>query len=437
MTGSPTWRRAFDGVERQVGPPLRSLTSSSELQIASHQVHRVIRAVTGPVEGLVSWGLHVAGLPVARGHTRASTSTGRSATGTVGASSRGGRRRARAGGQTMSPARAPGAGCRPCHQAGGRAHATAGAQGHRAHRPPTAPYDQHDAEGRGVVARQGHALALPQAPGASGPPVMLFLGLVGDSAIFDLHPGNLLGRKTAERGFRRLPLRLGQARGRRGRPHPRHVPQWLLRPCRRRRAAHHGGGARSSWAPTAWGRSCSCCCSAAAVTSRRPTSSCSRRRATSSMPRRSSTTSARGGCSLGHHRRDDGPRAGGRHPRHVPLAPTDVRVVQYVTLWEHLWRDEYVHAHRAVKHWAWNHRPMAGAAFTELITEYVRDNALMSGGARLGGRPVELKNVTMPTLIVVAERDEFVPPATRRCCRIFSAPTTSRSCVSPAVMPGP
>jgi hypothetical protein len=63
VTGSPTWRRAFDGVERQVGPPLRSLTSSSELQIASHQVHRVIRAVTGPVEGLVSWGLHVAGLP--------------------------------------------------------------------------------------------------------------------------------------------------------------------------------------------------------------------------------------------------------------------------------------------------------------------------------------------------------------------------------------
>ena len=63
VTGSPAWRRAFDGVERQVGPPLRSLTSSSELQIAGHQVHSVIRAVTGPVEGLVSWGLHVAGLP--------------------------------------------------------------------------------------------------------------------------------------------------------------------------------------------------------------------------------------------------------------------------------------------------------------------------------------------------------------------------------------
>ena len=42
------------------------------------------------------------------------------------------------------------------------------------------------------------------------------------------------------------------------------------------------------------------------------------------------------------------------------LQPTS-ELVQYVTLWENLWRDEYVRAHRAVNHWAWNHRAMAGA----------------------------------------------------------------------------
>jgi polyhydroxyalkanoate synthase len=92
------------------------------------------------------------------------------------------------------------------------------------------------------------------------------------------------------------------------------------------------------------------------------------------------------------------------------LQPTS-EIVQYVTLWEHLWRDDYVPAHRAVNHWAWSHRPMAGAAFTEMITQYVRDNRLMSGSARLGGRAVHLETVKTPTLIVVAERDEFVPPA--------------------------
>jgi polyhydroxyalkanoate synthase len=54
---------------------------------------------------------------------------------------------------------------------------------------------------------------------------------------------------------------------------------------------------------------------------------------------------------------------------------------------------------------------MAGAAFMELIDDYVRDNNLMAGAARLGGRRVELGDVTAPTLVVVAERDEFVPPA--------------------------
>ncbi len=63
MTDSPAWRRAFDGVERQVGPPLRSLTSSSDFQLAAHRLQGAVRAVTAPVEGLLSWGLHVAGLP--------------------------------------------------------------------------------------------------------------------------------------------------------------------------------------------------------------------------------------------------------------------------------------------------------------------------------------------------------------------------------------
>ena len=63
MTDPPAWRKAFDGVERQVGPPLRSLTSSSDFQVAAHRLQSAVRAVAAPVEGLLSWSLHVAGLP--------------------------------------------------------------------------------------------------------------------------------------------------------------------------------------------------------------------------------------------------------------------------------------------------------------------------------------------------------------------------------------
>jgi polyhydroxyalkanoate synthase subunit PhaC len=77
----------------------------------------------------------------------------------------------------------------------------------------------------------------------------------------------------------------------------------------------------------------------------------------------------------------------------------------------HLWSQDYVEPHRAVNHWAWNHRAISGPAFTQLITQYVQGNALMVGTAQLDGRHVELGRVTASSLIVIAERDEFVPAA--------------------------
>jgi len=92
------------------------------------------------------------------------------------------------------------------------------------------------------------------------------------------------------------------------------------------------------------------------------------------------------------------------------LAPTS-EVVQYVTLWEHLWRDDYVASHRAVNHWAWNHRAMAGPAFLQMVTDYVQENRLVAGTAELAGRRVRPETITAPALLIVAERDEFIPPA--------------------------
>ena len=198
----------------------------------------------------------------------------------------------------MSPAALPGAGCRPCHQARGRAHPAAGAQGHRAHRPPAATYDQHDAEGRGVVARQGHALALPQARGASraaGHAVPRSRRRLGH---LRPHPGNSWAEKLLERGLRRLPLRLG-------RPEAAEADHTLdtylsgyfvhaVDAVRRIAAADEillGAYCMGAlMAPAAAGQP-----------RRRAggaTSSCSRHPATSSIPRHSSATSATDGCSL-------------------------------------------------------------------------------------------------------------------------------------------
>jgi polyhydroxyalkanoate synthase len=86
-------------------------------------------------------------------------------------------------------------------------------------------------------------------------------------------------------------------------------------------------------------------------------------------------------------------------------------LVQYVNLWDNLWREGYSEGHQAMAQWVWDHVPFAGPAFIELVREYVQANALMTGSARVAGRPVRLDSITMPTLIVTAERDELVPPA--------------------------
>lgn len=60
---SPSWRRAFDAVERRVGPRIATVTSSADLQVATAAVSKATREVTRPVHAIVAWGLHLAGLP--------------------------------------------------------------------------------------------------------------------------------------------------------------------------------------------------------------------------------------------------------------------------------------------------------------------------------------------------------------------------------------
>jgi polyhydroxyalkanoate synthase len=86
-------------------------------------------------------------------------------------------------------------------------------------------------------------------------------------------------------------------------------------------------------------------------------------------------------------------------------------LVQYVTLWENLWRDDYVEGHRAMAQWVWDLVPMAGPAFIQYAREHVIGNGMMTGELRVNGRTVDLKTITQPALILRAERDDLVPPA--------------------------
>jgi polyhydroxyalkanoate synthase len=90
-------------------------------------------------------------------------------------------------------------------------------------------------------------------------------------------------------------------------------------------------------------------------------------------------------------------------------APT-TEIAQKATLLENLWNDEFVEGFQAMAQWARDHVPFPGAAFRQLVEEFIRKNVLMTGSIRIGDRRVDLADARGNVLNAMAERDNVVPP---------------------------
>lgn len=84
-------------------------------------------------------------------------------------------------------------------------------------------------------------------------------------------------------------------------------------------------------------------------------------------------------------------------------------LVQYANLWQNLWNDEYMEGWQAMGRWTREMVPFPGAAFRQMVHQWLRDNAFLEGTLRVGGRAVSLGDIRMPALVVIALRDDIVP----------------------------
>jgi polyhydroxyalkanoate synthase len=91
-------------------------------------------------------------------------------------------------------------------------------------------------------------------------------------------------------------------------------------------------------------------------------------------------------------------------------APTK-QIAQYANLLENVWNDEYVVGYQAMAQWSREHVPFPGAALRQIVEEFVRRNALMTGRLRVGGRTVLFEDVRANVLNAFAEKDNVVPVA--------------------------
>jgi polyhydroxyalkanoate synthase len=90
------------------------------------------------------------------------------------------------------------------------------------------------------------------------------------------------------------------------------------------------------------------------------------------------------------------------------LKPT-TKVAASVTFLERMWDDEYVKGYQAMGQWTRDHIPFPGATFRQAVRMLFRSNAIMNNTVFLSGRPVDMRRVTVPVLIIVAEKDHIVP----------------------------
>ena len=60
--------------------------------------------------------------------------------------------------------------------------------------------------------------------------------------------------------------------------------------------------------------------------------------------------------------------------------------------------------------WSRDHIPFPGAAFVQTGELFARQNLLPTGRVPLGGRTVDLADITVPFLNIIGEKDHIVPP---------------------------
>lgn len=97
--------------------------------------------------------------------------------------------------------------------------------------------------------------------------------------------------------------------------------------------------------------------------------------------------------------------------------PVQNLVEKNLGLFEQLDDPRFVTSFFALEHWVNDNIPMAGETFREFVKKLYQEDQLVRGELELGGRRVELGRIKCPLLILTAQNDHLVPPASTRAIR--------------------
>jgi polyhydroxyalkanoate synthase subunit PhaC len=94
----------------------------------------------------------------------------------------------------------------------------------------------------------------------------------------------------------------------------------------------------------------------------------------------------------------------------LALRPVQNLVEKGIAFCEQLDDPRFITNHFAMELWLNDNIPIAGETFRQFVRDFYQGNLLVKGGFHLGGRPVELRRITCPLLLLTASQDHLVPP---------------------------
>ena len=92
-------------------------------------------------------------------------------------------------------------------------------------------------------------------------------------------------------------------------------------------------------------------------------------------------------------------------------SPFERNLAKYVGMLDVVEDREKLLSFLRMEKWIFDTPDVPGETYRQWMNDCYGDNKLIAGTMRIGGRTVDLANVTMPVLNVYAERDDLIPPA--------------------------
>ncbi len=96
------------------------------------------------------------------------------------------------------------------------------------------------------------------------------------------------------------------------------------------------------------------------------------------------------------------------------MDPVNNYVTKYVRLYENMEDEDFVENFARMERWLSDGIDVAGEAYREFLVDIYQENKLYRNELEIGGRTVDLENITMPVLQIIGEYDHLIPPEASR-----------------------